>query len=81
MEEFEFQHPWAMLLLLAIPVVVYAKRKYVTTTGFSNVALLGRDLGPNGVKEYGPDFLGGLFMIASVLAVANIQYASYETGG
>ena len=77
MEELEFQHPWAMLLFLAIPVLVYAKRKYVTATGFSNVALLGRDLGPNGVKEYGPDFLGGLFMIASVLAVANIQYASY----
>ena len=43
-EGLELQYPWALLLLLPIPLLVYAQRRYVTTTGFSNVALLGRDL-------------------------------------
>ena len=77
MEEFEFQYPWALLLLPAIPLLFYAKRKHVTATGFSNVALLGEHLGPNGIKRYGPDALGILFMLSLILAVANIQYATY----
>ncbi len=77
MEAVELQYPWAMLLLLAIPVALYVQRRYVTATGFSNVALLDRELGPNVVRRYGPDLLGVLFMIASVLAIANIRYASY----
>ena len=43
MEAVEFQYPWAMLLLVAIPIAFYLKRRYVTATSFSNVDLLGRD--------------------------------------
>ena len=77
MEDIELQYPWALLLLLAIPIVVYAKRRYATATGFSNVALLGKDLGPNRAKKYGPEILGVLFMLSLVLSIANIRYASY----
>jgi len=77
MEDIELQYPWALFLLLAIPVLVYAKRRYATAAGFSNVALLGKDLGPNRVKKYGPEVLGVLFMLALVLAIVNIRYASY----
>ena len=60
MEDMRFEYPWALLLFLAIPMVVYAKRKYVRTTGFSNVALLGKELQPGSVKRYGPEGLGQL---------------------
>jgi hypothetical protein len=77
MEEIELQYPWAVLLLAAIPLLFLAKGRFSTATGFSNVALLPRDLRPNAVKQYGPDFLGILFLVASALAVTNIQVASY----
>ena len=77
MEDIRLEYPWALLLLLAIPIVVYARRKYVRATGFSNVALLGKELQPGVVKQYGPECLGVLFMFALVLAIAYIQYASY----
>ena len=77
MEAFELQYPWALLLLLAVPVVFHAKGKYVRTTGFSNVALLGKSLGPNPAKRYGPDVLGVLFLVCLVLAIVNIRYATY----
>jgi Ca-activated chloride channel family protein len=77
MEDIRLEYPWALVLLLAIPIVVYAKRKHVRATGFSDVALLGKELQPGVVKQYGPECLGVLFMIALVLAIGNIQYASY----
>jgi hypothetical protein len=77
MQDIELEHPWALLLLLAIPLLVYAKRRYATATGFSNVALLGKGLGPSWVKQYGPEALGVLFMVSLVLAITNVQYASY----
>ncbi len=77
MEEINLQYPWALLLLPAIPLLFYAKRKGMRATEFSDVALLGEGLGPNWIKMHGPDSLGVLFMLSVVLAVANIQYASY----
>jgi hypothetical protein len=77
MEDIQLQAPWALLLLLAIPIVVYGKAKYARATGFSNVALLGKGLEPGRVKRRGPEVLGLLFLLSVVLAIANIQYASY----
>ena len=76
MEDMGFEYPWALLLLVAIPMVVHAKRKYVRTTGFSNVALLGKELQPGFVKRYGPEILGLLFLVALVFSIGNLQYAS-----
>jgi hypothetical protein len=77
MEDIRLEYPWAMLLLLAIPMVFYAKKKDVRATGFSNVALLGKELQPGFVRQYGPECIGLLFMLFLVLSVGNIQYASY----
>ncbi len=77
MEEIELQYPWAVLLLMAIPMVIQARRRYAHATRFSNVALLGPELQPNIVKKHGLECIAALFMAALVLAVANIQYASY----
>jgi len=76
MEDMLLEYPWALLLLPAIPVVVYAKRKRVRATGFSNVALLGKELQPGVVKQYGPECLGVLFLVALVFSIGNVQYAT-----
>ncbi len=77
MEGIELQYPWALLLLPVIPLVLLARRRYLRATRFSNVTLLGRELQPNVVKKQGLDCVSALFMASLVLAVANIQYASY----
>lgn len=77
MEEIELQYPGALLLLLAVPMVLHLRRRYLRATGFSNVALLGKDLQPSFVKKVGQEYVGLLFMIALVLSIANLQYASY----
>lgn len=76
MIDFEFQYPWALVLLLLIPPTFYFKRKYAVKTGFSAVALISKKLGPNIIKKYGIDFLAILFMVFAILAIANIQYSS-----
>src|SRR5664279_3646914 len=71
------QYPWALLLLAIIPAVLGAKRKHAVRTGFSSVAVLGRELQAGPIKAYGPDLLAGAAMLLIVLAVSNIQYSSY----
>jgi hypothetical protein len=77
MEEIELQYPWALLLLPVLPLLFYAKRRFPRTMTFSDVSLLGKDLGPGGLKMHGPDALGLLFLLFLVLALANVRYASY----
>jgi hypothetical protein len=71
------QYPWALLLLALIPAMLYAHNKSVAKTGFSQVAVLGKDLEPGSVKKYALDVLAVLAMVLIVFAVANIQYSSY----
>jgi len=71
------QYPWALLLLPIIPAVLIAGRKHAVRTGFSWVSALGSELGPGPIKAYGADILAGIAMLLMVLAVANVQYASY----
>jgi hypothetical protein len=71
------QYPWALLLLAIIPAVLIVSRKHVGRTGFSLVSAIGRDLRPGPIKAYGADVLAGTAMVLMVLAVANVQYASY----
>lgn len=71
------QYPWALLLLLLIPAVFISKRKITVRTGFSRVAALGRELRPGPLKAHGSDLLAAGAMALLVLAVANVQYASY----
>lgn len=77
MEDVELQYPWALLLLLFVPLLFYAKRRYARTTSFSNVILLDKDLGPDAVKMHGPDVLAGISLLFLVLALANVRYATY----
>ncbi len=71
------QYPWALLLLVTIPAVLIAKRKYARRSGFSWVSALAPGLRPGPVKAYGGDLLAVTAMILLVLAVANVQYSSY----
>lgn len=71
------QYPWALLLLLIIPAVLVAGRKYVVRTGFSRVSALDSALRCGTFKAYGADAFVGAALVLMVLAVANIQYSSY----
>ncbi len=71
------QYPWALLLLALIPAMLYLHKKSVAKTGFSRVAVLGKDLEPGPVKKYALDVLAVLTMVLMIFAVANIQYSSY----
>ena len=73
----EFEYPWALLLLLCIPIVVYVGRKYKIGTGFSAVSFVDRSLQPGAIKRHGTAFLGIMFVTCSILAVANIRYSSF----
>jgi len=73
----ELQYPWALLLLFLVPATIYLGRKYKTGTGFSAVSFVNKNLEPNAIKKHGTTFLGMMFMIFSVLALANIQYSSF----
>ncbi len=77
MQDVELQYPWALLLLLAIPLVVHIRKRYVTTTEFSDVTLIGEGLRPGVVRRVGQELLGVLGLIALALAIANVQYASF----
>jgi hypothetical protein len=77
MKDLTLQYPWALLLLLCIPVVLYLKRRYVSKTGFSGVSIVSKELGPSVVKKYWEDCFIILFLVASILAIVNIQYSSY----
>jgi len=72
----DIQYPWALLLVLLIPLLLVT-RKLIVRTGFSQVEALGRDLQPGLLKTYGPDLLAGIAMLLMVLAVANLRYSSY----
>ncbi|MFH0812269.1 MAG: VWA domain-containing protein [Pseudomonadota bacterium] len=76
MTDVKLQYPWAFVLLLLIPAVVYLKRKYARKTGFSAVSFVPPHLEPNVFKKYGTEVLGILFLVCSILALANIQYSS-----
>ncbi len=71
-----FQYPWALLLLLFVPIALYVKQKHKTGTGFSAVSFVNRNLQPGAIKKYGTGFLGIMFITCAILAVANIQYSS-----
>jgi Ca-activated chloride channel homolog len=71
------QYPWALLLLAAIPAVLFARRKFAARTGFSWLSLIGPDLAPGPVKTYGTDIIAAAAMALIVLAVANVQYSSF----
>ncbi|NVN92158.1 MAG: hypothetical protein HXX11_16365 [Desulfuromonadales bacterium] len=73
----DIQYPWALLLVLLIPLLLVVARKRTVRTGFSRVEALGRDLRPGLLKAYGPDLLAGAAMLLIVLAIANVQYSSY----
>ncbi len=77
MQDVELQYPWALLLLLAIPLVVYVRKKYVTTTEFSGVALIGEGLRPGVARRIGMDVLGSCALFAMAFAIANVRYAGY----
>ncbi len=77
LEDMELQYPWALLLLLLIPIAIYLGRKYKRGTGFSAVSFVDRSLEPTAMKKHGIAFLGVVFITCSVLAVANIQYSSF----
>ena len=73
----EIQYPYALLLLFLIPAIIHLKRRYRSKTGFSGVSFLSRELEPGFVKKYGTTFSGIMFMIFSVLALANIRYSVF----
>lgn len=73
----EFQYPWALLLLLFIPTTIYLGWKYRIGIGFSAVSFVNRNLQPTAIKKHGTGLLGIMFMISSILAVANVQYSSF----
>lgn len=76
MTDIEIQYPWALLLFLLIPAVLYGKSRYAHQVGFSAVRLIGINFEPGIIKKYGIEVLGILIMAATVLAVANFRYSS-----
>lgn len=76
MTDIELQHPWALALLVLIPIVIYLRRRGVRGIGFSAVSFISKDLEPSFTKKHVIDFLGAMFMTFSILALTNIQYSS-----
>jgi Ca-activated chloride channel family protein len=66
-----------LLFLSLVPATLYLRRKYCLGTGFSAVSFIAKNLEPSAVKRHGIAFLGVMFMIFSILALANICYSSY----
>ncbi len=76
MNDVELEFPWALLLLIVIPGLVYWKRRHEDKTRFSAVAFITKELEPNLFKRYGIDTLAALFLLFAILGITNIQYSS-----
>jgi len=77
MKSVQFEYPWALLLFLLIPGVLYLKRRYIHAVGFSQVSFIQKDLVPSFIKRSWEDVWIILFLFSSVLAIVNIQYSSF----
>lgn len=73
----QIQYPHTLILLVLIPVFIFFKRKHATKTDFSAVSFITSELEPCFIKKHMPDFLCAMFILFSVLAIANIQYSSF----
>jgi hypothetical protein len=77
MTDVQIQYPWALSLLVLLPIVFYLKPKFAAPKGFSFAALI-RKIDPPGLfKQYSLNVLVSMVMLFSILAVANIRYSSY----
>lgn len=77
MTDIQIQYPWALSLLVLLPVVFYLRPKFAAPKGFSSAALIRKIDPPGFFKKYGLKALAGMVMLFCILAVANIQYSSY----
>jgi hypothetical protein len=77
MKIIQFEYPWALLLTLLVPVLLYLKRRYIHAVSFSQVSFLEKNLIPSFIKRSWDDMWIVFFLLSSVLAIANIQYSSF----
>jgi Ca-activated chloride channel homolog len=77
MKDLHIQYPWALLLLVAVPLLLYARRKIERRTAFAGVFRIPARFQPGFFKRRGGDLFLALFLVCSLLAVANLQYSTY----
>jgi len=76
MSDVQLEYPWALLLLLLIPCLVYWRHRREQKTRFSAVAFITKELEPSPLRRHGVEALGVLFFVFAILGLANVQYSS-----
>ncbi len=77
MSDMNFQYPWALLLLLVIPVILTLKKQHAPKLLFSGVLFLSQKVEAPFLKRHWESLLVTSVMVLLVLAIANIRYSEY----
>jgi len=77
MQELDLQYPLALLLLVLVPALLHAQKRFVRRTAFSSTACISEAPRPGFVTKHAVDVTGVLFVVAAVCSLANVRYDSY----
>lgn len=71
----DMEYPWALALLMVIPVLLLWEKHHQPRMGFSAVAFIPKECTPGLFRRHGIEALWALFLVCAILGLANLRYA------